>query len=552
MGRGAGVVGASRVSTVRWWLDHRRGAGSVLGLLFIVAACRVASSWRYFDRFMWDDGWFLQVTRRVAAGQLLYQDVAWDYGPLPIYVLSWLFRLSPSVIWLHLLDLLLVVSAFLAMYVAGRTVASRWVALIVTAWASLLGGPVGLISHLLDAYTLPVAWGTSTSLAALAAACVWVGKRTPSALVATIVFAALAVLSKPEYGFAGCSVLIAAAWLRRPRARTIVAFLGCLVVGLGLMLVLADPEMLAAVRRGYTGYDLIAVGSVPVLDLPRLLGGSLAAVTVGAFLWWTTRTRSWVLVGASVAGCLAVLRIAEGERVLHTASIVCQSAWLGVVPALVWAAWAARRADVPAGFWVLCTYALTVSGRWFLLGTSAVAAAGPAALVLCLLVRHRVLRRPTPAGWLALTVFLLFSSIESESRSLRQPGRLEPVATVLGTVRLSEPEARNFEFIRSTLAAAPEGGLFVAGGGPGWYLVSNRPNPTRFDAIWFGLGTTEPEASQILADLRKDPPAVVVVERGFRIPETLALAKIWAAAGRSDSAPMRTPDGRWMVHVLER
>jgi hypothetical protein len=524
---------------------------AVLGLLFLVAVWRVALSWRYFDRFMWDDGWFLQVARRVAAGESLYRDVAWDYGPFPVYVLGLLLRLSPSVVWLHLLDILLVASALVAVYVAGRSVASRKVALTVTAWAALLGGSVGLISHLLDAYTPPVAWGTSCSLAAAAAACVWVGKRSPAALAATTLFAVLALLSKPEYGFAGCSVLGAALWLRRPQKRCVVLSLGGAVVLLGFILLRADSEVLAAVWRGYSGYDLIAVGSVPVLDLPRLFGGLLAAVVVGAFLWWATRVRSLVMVGGSLAASLLVLALASGERFLHTAGIVCQMAWIGTIPAVLWAAWVARRAAMPAGFWILCVYSVAVGLRWFLLGVNGVAAGGSVMLVFYLLVRHRVLRPPTTAGWLVLAVFLLFSSVESELRSLRWPTPLEPVTTALGTVRLPARVARNVQFMQDALAAAPEGGLFVAGGGPGWYLVSDRPNPTRFDAIWFGLGTTEPEAGQILDDLRADPPAAVLVERDFRIPDSISLRKIWAAAGQPESSRATTPDGRWTLRIVK-
>jgi hypothetical protein len=243
--------------------------------------------------------------------------------------------------------------------------------------------------------------------------------------------------------------------------------------------------------------------------------------------------------------------VVVGAWFLHSLGIVCQTAWLGTVPAVLWAAWAARRAPLPPGFWVLGVYAVAVSLRWFALGVPGVVAAGPAVLIFCLLVRHQVARPPTRAGWVALAAFVLCSSLGPELRSLRRPASLEPVATVLGTVRLPADVARNVRFVQAELATAPEGGLFVAGGGPGWYLVSGRPNPTRFDAIWFGLGTTEPEAGRILADLRADPPAAILVEGDFRFPDTVAPAKIWAATGLPEDPRASTPDGRWQLHIAD-
>jgi hypothetical protein len=525
-------------------------AFAILGVLFLVIVWRVALSWRFFDRFLGDDGWVLRVAQRVAEGELLYRDVGWDYGPLPIYALSLLFRISPSVIWSQLLDIVLSASAVCAVYLAGRSVVGRRASLAMTSWAALLGSSVGLISHQLDAYTSAVAWGSSTSLAAAAAACVWVQKRSLAALLATCLFTLLALLSKPEYGLAGLSVLAAAVWLGRPSKRFGLLALG-LALGLPVFIVLrVDPETLAAWWRGYSGYDLIAAGSVGVLAFERLFSSLLVAAVVGAILWWTTRTRSIVAVAGLLAAFILVLRVTEGDGFLHAASRICQVSWLGVVPTLLWVGWAARNASMPAGFWILWVYSITVSLRWFLVGEIGTVAAGPVALLFCLLVSRRVLHRPTSAGWVALATFLLFSSVGPELRSLRKPTSLRPVTTTLGTVRLPVPLARNIEFMQAALDAAPAGGLFVSGPGPGWYLVSGRHNPTRFDLLFAGIGTTEPEVTQLLDDLRSNPSAVVLFHRDFPNPESLSQQKIWFAVGLPDSSRTTTPDGRWTLRVV--
>jgi hypothetical protein len=355
------------------------------------------------------------------------------------------------------------------------------------------------------------------------------------------------VLSKPEFGLAALVVVATATWLRRPSRRLAVLVLGVGALVAGYVVVRLGPETLATCWRGYTGYDLIQEGSVPVLAAQRLFGSLLVAAAVGATLWMVTRSRSIAAVVVLLAALLLVLRQAEGSRFLNAASVIAQVTWLGAWPLLLWLGWSARHASVPAGFWVLWGYTLTLNLRWLLLGSFEASAAGPAALLFCLLVRHGVLHRPTAAGWIALVAFLLFSSVAPEIRSLRRPTPLQPVDTVLGSVRLPVDLAENIEFMRSALDAAPAGGLFVSGGGPGWYLVSRRHNPTCFDVVYTGIGTTEPEKTQILDDLRANPPVVILFERSFHGAGELSHRKIWDTVGPPDSLRLTTPDGRWTL-----
>jgi hypothetical protein len=518
---------------------------AVAGLLPLYAAWRISLSWRYFDRFMWDDGWYFQVSRRVAEGEVLYRDVAWDYGPLPVLALGWLLRIEPTVLWFHLLDFLLILAGLLAVYLIARDVASRPVALLVTVWAGLLGGAGGLISHQLAAYTTAVAWGTSTSLLAVWAACRWARTRRGGFLVLTLIFTIGALLSKPEYGLAGLVVLATAVLVAPPGRHLLYLLMGIVALAVGTSLVAVTPATLGAFWRGYTGYDLIREGSIPVLNSQALLGSLLVSALTGASLWSLSRVRSLALAGPVVGVVLLALLLAEGRNALHAAGVVGQMVWVGVLPLILWAVWRYRARGLPPAFMILAAYSVTVNLRFFLLGDFAPAAAGTTALALVLLVQGGIWRPPSRAGWFVLAPLVLLLALEPEMRTWRRPGSLHPVATVLGEVRLPRREATRVVTMRDALAGAPRGGLFVAGGGPGWYLVIPRRNPTFFDALHYGLGTTEPEAGRIMKELRSDPPAVVMFERGFRLPAVLDPARIENAVGGFAEVEVLTPDGRW-------
>ena len=66
------------------------GAG-LIGLLTLVIVHTVWA-WRYFPMLLGDQGWYLQVAARVSQGEVLYRDVAWAYGPLPVQFLAFLLR----------------------------------------------------------------------------------------------------------------------------------------------------------------------------------------------------------------------------------------------------------------------------------------------------------------------------------------------------------------------------------------------------------------------------------------------------------------------------
>ena len=77
---------------MRWRFRSRPDWLAVLGLLGLCAL----GSWLTWGRLyspLYDQGWYMQVAARVAAGDVLYRDVIWMYGPLPVTILAALFRL---------------------------------------------------------------------------------------------------------------------------------------------------------------------------------------------------------------------------------------------------------------------------------------------------------------------------------------------------------------------------------------------------------------------------------------------------------------------------
>jgi hypothetical protein len=61
--------------------------------IILLGACFLGSglTWgRLYDPIV-EQGWHMQAAARVASGQVLYRDLIWMYGPLPIYLQALLF-----------------------------------------------------------------------------------------------------------------------------------------------------------------------------------------------------------------------------------------------------------------------------------------------------------------------------------------------------------------------------------------------------------------------------------------------------------------------------
>jgi hypothetical protein len=123
-------------------------------------------------------------------------------------------------------------------------------------------------------------------------------------------------------------------------------------------------------------------------------------------------------------------------------------------------------------------------------------------------------RQPTQVLVLLVVAFSLWMQI----RFFRLAGDVGEVETTLGPIATTTRQAEIIRPIQDEVRRLPPGPLFVAGWAPGWYLVTERANDTRFDLLLPGLGTTPPEALELACELATSPPSVVLVDGSLEPP----------------------------------
>ncbi|MCX6032419.1 MAG: hypothetical protein NT169_24395 [Chloroflexi bacterium] len=275
--------------------DRRLIPAGLAGLL-LFATAQIVVAWRAFVMFMADQGWYLQVALRMSRGEVLYRDVAWAYGPLSAQALAALFRgFGPDAACASAVNAALLLLAIPLTYTAVRSLVSSRAALLLTAYAALIGAYVGgdLIRWHLHIYTQASVWGFGASLAALVTALRWASTRRTAWLVAAGLAAAAAVLSKPEYGLAAAGSVVAVLSAGRAGVRAwgwwLAAWLLPAAAGAAWQ---ASVSGWGPLWRGYIGYDQVAARRAWGLTFPqrelRLLLSSYSAWAAG-WLWWRSR-----------------------------------------------------------------------------------------------------------------------------------------------------------------------------------------------------------------------------------------------------------------------
>jgi hypothetical protein len=438
---------------------RRRVASPPVAVLFALGALLSAAT-IWWEIGPHDEGLMLQAAHRIASGELPYRDFWWNYPPgQPLLLALPDLVVGPSLVpWRVLRVALDATVAVLAFALARRETGGGWLALLV--WLAVAG-----------AMAFPTGPGPNPTALALGLGALLAAPRRP---VLAGALAGLAAFLRLEIGVA---------------------------VALGA----------AALAPGDRRWGLAA----------RCLG---AAAAVGLAAW-----APFVLAAprAALDQTLGFLRIQHLQRLpfpLDPSGVGLDpnkllELWMPAILVAACAAWAAhalvRRPPPPA----LAAAPLAVVGLAYLLGRTDEFHLVPLAVALPLLLAGAAAREPrraVAAGLVALLALIALHGLERKAAQIAGRPPLAPVPGPAGDgVRTAAAEAAE---LRAVLAAVGGRSLFVVPprldrvtvGNPLLYVLAGRENPTRHDVIQPGVVTTEAVQREMIRDLERARPEVLV------------------------------------------
>jgi hypothetical protein len=443
---------ARRERSEPWWL-----LATLWGLAALFAGVTVLSGVAPHD-----EGLVLQGAQRIADGQLPYRDFWTNYGPGQFVVLGALVKVfGPSLlVWRIVRIAVAATAALLAFVLARREAALGWG---LAAWAGAAG-----------ALAFPAGAGPSTPAIALGLGALVLARRAPAGAGA---LAGAAALFRPELGLAaalGVAIAVGPGGL----ARVAVGFLGSAFV-LWLPFFVAAPG------------DLLddVVGFLGIQDLQRL-------------------PFPWEFRGEP-----------DPNKVLEFYGPLFLIAGL-----VLWALDALVRRAGPEE-WALAP--LAIAGAAYLLARTDEFHLAPLAVVLPVMLAVRCAREEAwlPRALLAIALALAVGqAVERQAALIAHPvGDRSPDVPAADGVRVDAADATAIERLaRFVDARVPAGDpIFVANprhdlvrvGDPLLYVLLDRPNPTRYDVMQPGVVTTAEVQREMVGDLRRTRPRVVVVWR---------------------------------------
>jgi hypothetical protein len=159
-------------------------------------------SWgRLYDPIV-DQGWYMQVASRLTVGDILYRDMIWMYGPLPVYLLALLFRwLGTHVNTFFLLYHILAILGCLLTYRVARFLLAPPLAFLGTV-ALFLGGWWGGFVGYTQAYTGAVPLGALVGMLFVLCLLSYLERDRLFWLVGAGLASGAAMLIKPEFAVA--------------------------------------------------------------------------------------------------------------------------------------------------------------------------------------------------------------------------------------------------------------------------------------------------------------------------------------------------------------
>lgn len=415
-----------------------------------------------------DEGLMLQAAQRIADGQLPYRDFWWNYGPGQPLLLALPIKLfGPSLLWWRLLRV--VIDAVVAL------LAYKLIRRIATSAPSAANGP-----RVVEGVAL-LGW------LAAAAAMAWPATPSPNPTALLLVLWALllgrhhrlwagalcglAIVFRPEIGIAGAVAVALAGggWAALAPAA------GVAVVGLLPFFVAAPGDM----------WDDM-VGFLGVQDLQRL---PLRVNPAGIGFDPNKLLELWMPL---------ILVIATG----------------------LWAAWAVLRRPP----WALPALPLLAVGLAYLLGRPDEFHLIPLAALLAIALAAAATAERAKALQIALIVALGLIALHGLERrwgQLVHPPALAGVpSSVADGVKTTAADAHDLRGLLAEIdrLSCPGDPILVAPprfdqvtvGDPLLYVLADRTNPTRYDVMQPGIVTTAKAQREMIADLERAQPALVV------------------------------------------
>jgi hypothetical protein len=410
----------------------------------------------------------LQAAARLADGQLPYSDFWWNYGPGQPYLLAGLRELfGPSLLAWRVLRVALDAAVALLAYAIARRDAPELLALAAfVAVAAAMAFP-----------TLP---SPNPAATALGLGAILLAPRSPAGAGA---LAGTALAFRLDLGLAAIAGALLAAADGGRRAALARTAAGATLAGLlllGPFVLAGGPERFWDQTVGFA-FDEQSLQRLPLpgayerpFDLNKMLEFYAPLILlVAAGLW-----------------ALAALRQRPRLRVLAPAPL----AVAGVLYLLA-------RADefhlVPLAAALPILLATAIAAEW---RAARVVSAAVLVVALALVGLYGLDRKAVQA---VHPPRLARIHLDVADGVRADPAEAQALASVVHYVRRRVPAGR------PVFVANPRFDL-VKVGNPLLYVVLERPNPTRYDVMQPGVVTTAPVQREMIRDLRRDRPGLVV------------------------------------------
>jgi len=190
----------------------------------------LAGSWQRWTQPLLDHGREMNLPARILAGEHLYSDVQFLYGPFAPHFNALLYRIfGVQLATLKLSGVLCAILILLMIYWLARRLMSVWEAALVTGLVLVICA-IKSTANYIQPYAYAALYGFTFALASLVCTARFVEKRERRQMVWAGVFAGLSLISKPEIALAawaavGAALLAESISSRKPLAREALYFI---------------------------------------------------------------------------------------------------------------------------------------------------------------------------------------------------------------------------------------------------------------------------------------------------------------------------------------